>query len=253
VNYTSHRRCCWVLSLGIASLSVVQPAIAARQSAGLVIQVLEANAGQNLVEQDLPPIKVRVLDRTGRAIPGANVTFAVPEEGSFGLFLPNASQVSVTTDTQGIAIAPRFRTNSNLGDYQTQILASYRDSASRIAIPQSNVLKKKSSNKKLLILSAVIGGAAAAALASRGGGSGPAASALETLASPTLTLGQSSASVSPSGTPSAGTTGVATTSPGSTSSSGTATSPTPVQPMPSTPIQGPPLSSKCKGKKDDCR
>lgn len=252
MNYALHR--CLrlqVLSAWIASLMVVQTAIAEQSAAGLVIQVLEASAGQNVTSQELPPIKVRVMDRTGLAISGANVMFAAPEGDSFGHFLPNATQISVTTDTQGIATAPRFRTNSTLGDYGIQVVASYRDSVSRIEIPHSNVLKKKSSNKKLFILSAVVGGAAAAAFASKGNSSGPAAAA-GALVTPTLTLGQSSVNISPGVPPpsvAAPATGTASSSP--SVSSGISSGGNVVQPITQT---QPTSSSKCgKSKKGDCR
>ena len=188
-----------VLSLGITSLMIVQTMLGAQWGSGLAIQVLEASAGQNLISQETLPIKVRVLDRSGRAISGANVLFVAPEEGPTGLFMPHESQVSVATDSQGMATAPRFRTNNTVGDYQIQVVATYRDAVSRVVIPQSNVLKRKSSKKKILLFSALIGGAAVAALAARGG-STPASPALGALAvTPTISLGGESAiSLTPS-------------------------------------------------------
>jgi hypothetical protein len=73
--------------------------------------------------------------------------------------------VSATTNNQGVASTPKFRTNTTVGSYQIQIVASYNDSVSRVVIPQSNVLERKSSKKKILILSATIGAAAVAAFA----------------------------------------------------------------------------------------
>jgi len=157
----------------------------AQSNSGLVIQVLEANQGENLIEKELPPLKVRVMDRSGRVIPGADVSFQAPDEGPTGHFVSNnASQITVTTDSKGLATAPPFRTNTKVGEYQINVVASYRDSVSKTVIPQSNVYKGKSSSKKFIILGAVIGGAAAAAFAGgRGGGSS--APAAGTLTSPT--------------------------------------------------------------------
>ena len=157
----------------------------AQSNSGLVIQVLEANQGENLIEKELPPLKVRVMDRSGRVIPGADVSFQAPDEGPTGHFVSNnASQITVTTDSKGLATAPPFRTNTRVGEYQINVVASYRDSISKAVIPQSNVYKGKSSSKKFIILGAVIGGAAAAAFAGgRGGGS--TAPAAGTLTSPT--------------------------------------------------------------------
>ena len=186
-----------VLSVEIIGLILVQTGAAGQSAAGLAIQILEANEGENLIDKELPPLKVRVMDRTGRVIPEASVLFQAPDDGPTGHFLPDSSQITVTTDTRGLATTPRFRTNSRVGEYEIQIVASYRDSVSRAVIPQTNIFKLKSSNRKFIILSAVIGGAAATALASRRSNSGPASSALEALAvTPTITFGGPSVGVS---------------------------------------------------------
>jgi hypothetical protein len=185
------------LSVLIIGLMLVQTGAAGQSAAGLAIQILKANEGENLTDKELPPLKVRVMDRTGLVISGASVLFRAPEDGPTGHFLPNSSEITVTTDTQGVATAPPFRTNSRVGEYQIQIVASYGESVSRAVIPQTNLFKLKSSNRKFIILSAVIGGAAAAALVSKGSTSGPASSALEALAvTPAVTFGGSSIGVS---------------------------------------------------------
>lgn len=227
---------------------IVQEMLAAQTATGLAIQVLEANTGQNLISQETPPIKVRVLDRTGRAIPGASVLFVAPEGGPTGQFLPNANQISVATDREGVATAPRFRTNGTVGEYQIQVIASYMNAVSRALIPQTNVLKRTTSNKKIFIFSALIGGAAAAALAARRG-SGPASSALGALvATPTLTLGGESP-VSLSTLPLASPSGSLSTSPAQPSS-----------PAPSAAVEvvEPPISALCANlpptsNRKDCR
>ena len=247
MNCRVHRLSLRVLSVWIASLILTTTA-AGQTGAGVFIQVLEANAGQNLIAQETPPIKVRVMDRAGRAIPGANVLFAAPEGGPTGEFLPTGNQISIATDTQGLATSPRFRTNSAVGDYQIQVIASYKDTVSRVLIPQSNVMKRKSSSKKIFILSALVGGAAAAALAAKGGSSGPAASALGALAvTPTITLGGGQSSVGISTTFVPAPTEATTPIPPSGISSSLPTSPTGgsiVQPVPQ---PQPPVSSVCVG------
>jgi hypothetical protein len=173
------------LSVVLVGLLSLPTGALAQSNSGLVIQVLEANQGENLTEKELPPLKVRVMDRSGRVIPGADVSFQAPDEGPTGHFVSNnASQISVTTDSKGLATAPPFRTNTKVGEYQINVVASYRDSVSKTVIPQSNVYKGKSSSKKFIILSAVIGGAAAAAFAGGRGGSSAPATAAGTLSSP---------------------------------------------------------------------
>lgn len=228
MNCRVHGLALRVLSLWTASLILLQTAVAGQTGAGVVIQVLEANTGQNLIAQEAPPIKVRVMDRSGRAISGANVLFAAPEGGPTGHFLPRGNQISTATDSQGMATSPRFRTNSAVGDYQIQVIATYRDTVSRVLIPQSNVMKRKSSNKKIFILSALAGGATVAALAVKGGSSGPASSALGALAAtPTITLGGGPSSV-----------GISTASSPTPPTGGTTVQPPPPEP---------PVSSVCAG------
>jgi len=233
------------LSVVIIGLILVQTGAAGQSAAGLAIQILEANEGENLIDKELRPLKVRVMDRTGRVIPEASVLFLAPEDGPTGHFLPNSSEITVITDTQGMATTPRFRTNSKVGDYQIQVVASYRQSVSRAAIPQTNIFKVKSSNRKFIILSTVIGGAAAAALVGRRGNSGPASSALGALAAtPTITFGGSSVGVStPLLAP------VPTMPSGDTLSTPISPSGGSVQPADATPCAGMPLNSN----KKDCR
>ena len=71
MNRTVHHFSLRVLSVWIASLILVQAALAGQTGAGVIIQVLETNEGQNLIALETSPIKVRVMDRAGRAIPGA--------------------------------------------------------------------------------------------------------------------------------------------------------------------------------------
>ena len=91
----THRLYLRVLSMGIVSLIVVQTATVGQSRTKFAIQVLEAKSGQNLIAQEIPPIKVRVMDRTGRAIAGANVLFVAPAEGPTGYFLRSCTRVFV--------------------------------------------------------------------------------------------------------------------------------------------------------------
>ena len=265
----THQLMLRTLSVVIVGLLLIPTGAAGQSPSGLAIQILQANDRENLTDKELPPMKVRVMDRTGRVIPEASVLFQAPEDGPTGIFLPDSSQIRVFTDTQGVATAPRFRTNSKVGDYQIQIVATYRDTVSKAVIPQTNLFKLKSSNKKFFILSTVIGGAAAAALVSRRGSSGPVSSALESLAvTPTLTVGGSSSGPIPltlapiSQIPSADTVStpapsstVSTPAPSSTVSpvatSGSTTTASTVQPTTVTPSV--PSSCSGKSKSKSCR
>ena len=64
------------------------------------------------------PLAVTVTDSHGNPVPGATVTFAAPTSGASGTFGPgDGSQVQVTTDSKGIAVAPTFVANGIAGGY----------------------------------------------------------------------------------------------------------------------------------------
>jgi len=133
---------------------------------------LEGNKAQNLLSAKSPkPISVRIVDRAGKPLSGANVQFVPPEFGAGGMFATDQNPVTVNTNPQGVAEAPPFLANSTEGSYEIQVIASYMSDVSRLLVEQTNVTSvKKKSSKKILIISAAIGGGLAAALAAKGGG-----------------------------------------------------------------------------------
>lgn len=162
-----------VLSVLICLFTVLETAFAGQSGVGVTIQVLEGNRAQNLVSQQASkPITLRILDRTGRALPNASVLFAPPEFGASGAFITPSLPVIVMTNDQGIAVAPAFRANASPGAYEIQIVATYMGEATRLLLPQSNVTEvtRKKSSKKMIIIGAVAGGAAVAAFAAKGKG-----------------------------------------------------------------------------------
>jgi hypothetical protein len=178
-----------LLSISICSLLLVQTAIAG-QSGGVSILVVEGNKAQNLIsEQTTKPISVRVVDRAGKPVSGAEVIFVPPEFGPGGTFVTDQSPVSTITNPQGVAEAPRFLANSTMGNFEIQIIASYMGEVSRLLLEQSNVTSvKKSSSKKLVILSAVIGGGVAAAFAAKGSGGSSNSSPTGARTAPTISF-----------------------------------------------------------------
>jgi adhesin/invasin len=74
------------------------------------------------------PLRATVLDTNGNPVTGVSVAFAAPASGASGSF---AGSVSVTTNSNGIAIAPPFTANSAAGSYTVTATAS------GVAIPAS--------------------------------------------------------------------------------------------------------------------
>jgi hypothetical protein len=174
MNCRMQRRYLHLLSALMCSVLFVEAAFAGQAGGEIAILVLEGNKAQNLLSQRaLKPISVRIVDRTGKPLSGANVQFVPPEFGAGGTFVTTQNPVTVTTNPQGVAEAPPFQANSSEGNYEIQVIASYMGDVARLLIEQSNVTSiKKKSTKKIVIISALVGGGLAAALAAKGGGDG---------------------------------------------------------------------------------
>ena len=172
MNCIMQRRYLRLLSILTCSLLLAETAVAGQNGGGVSILVLEGNKAQNLLSAKAPkPISVRIVDRAGKPLSGANVQFVPPEFGAGGMFVTDQNPVTVNTNTQGVAEAPAFLANSTEGSYEIQVIASYMSDVSRLLVEQTNVTSiKKKSSKKILIISAAIGGGLAAALAAKGGG-----------------------------------------------------------------------------------
>ena len=172
MNCRMQRRYLRLLSILTCSLLLAGTAVAGQSGGGVSIVVLEGNKAQNLLSaKAAKPISVRIVDRAGKPLSGANVQFVPPEFGAGGMFVTDQNPVTVNTNPQGVAEAPPFLANSTEGSYEIQVIASYMSDVSRLLVEQTNVTSiKKKSSKKILIISAAIGGGLAAALAAKGGG-----------------------------------------------------------------------------------
>jgi hypothetical protein len=65
----THQLMLRTLSVVIIGLLLIPTGAAGQSPSGLAIQILQANDRENLTDKELPPMKVRVMDRTGRVIP----------------------------------------------------------------------------------------------------------------------------------------------------------------------------------------
>ena len=65
-------------------------------------------------------LAVTVSDRFGNVVRGAVVTFSAPAHGASGRFSRRGRRVTVKTDAQGVAVAPPFVANAELGGYAVQ-------------------------------------------------------------------------------------------------------------------------------------
>jgi predicted outer membrane repeat protein len=65
----------------------------------------------------LRPISVSVLDVNGSPVTNSNITLTAPLSGPSGLFTNNSNTITVTPNIYGVASAPAFLPNAQLGQY----------------------------------------------------------------------------------------------------------------------------------------
>jgi hypothetical protein len=70
-------------------------------------------------------LAVRVEDEEHRPLAGASVTFALPASGASGEFTNGAQNLTIVTNSQGLATTPGFRLNQVPGKLQIYVTASY--------------------------------------------------------------------------------------------------------------------------------
>jgi hypothetical protein len=176
-------KCLVSLSLSFL-LGVPDVARAAPQApapAKLNIVIVEGEGAINNIRQRTArePI-VQVEDENHRPVAGAAVLFLLPENGAGGTFANGARSLTVTTDSQGRAVAKGLRVNDAKGKFQIQVEASYMGLSAAATITQTNAVITASaagggiSSGKLIGILAAVGGAAAVGIvvATRGGGGG---------------------------------------------------------------------------------
>jgi hypothetical protein len=180
----------WIL------LAVLAPA----QVAILQIKVLEGEGAVHLPGvHSNRPLAVEVTDETGRPVPGAAVSFHLPESGPGGIFASGLRTEIVIADSHGRAALHGFQANRIAGRFQVRILASREQARAGIvsfqyvAEPKAGtaaVAAAASNRRKWIAIGAGIAGAAVAGLvASHGGSSSSAAIPTTSAPVPTLTIG----------------------------------------------------------------
>ncbi len=182
-----------LFSFGIHSQAVAQePASADAPKRQLQILVIGGEGSINNVKQRTarePVVEVR--DENNRPVAGAIVFFKVPDYGASGTFTNGSKFLTVTTDSQGRAVATNFRPNNVQGQMQMQVTASLGGATASTVIHMQNgagaasqVAKSSSGTGKIIAIVAAVGAAAAVGIVvgTRGGGSNTPA----TVASPTI-------------------------------------------------------------------
>jgi hypothetical protein len=169
-------------ALLLAAMMAFQDLCVAQSGAprpSLKIVVVEGEGAINNIQRGSgrdPVVEVR--DENDAPVPGARLTFSLPERGPGGTFFGAGNSLSVITNQQGRGVGTGFRPNLTTGRFQIHVTAVQGDRTGALNITQSNVLPDDSANRaaqserkfgkrKILTLLA-IGGIIGTVVATRG-------------------------------------------------------------------------------------
>ena len=195
-----------ILRLAAFAVTLVCPATA--QVAILQIQVVEGEGAVHAPgSRSARPLTVAVTDETGKPVPGAAVSFHLPEQGPGGTLASGLRTDVAITDAQGRVSLRGLQVNRIPGRFPIRIVASKEQaragtmSSQYIAEPHSGAASAaRTGRAKWVVVAALVGGGAAAGILSAGRGPAsaspstpPAAIAAPvtiTIGSPTTTVGR---------------------------------------------------------------
>ena len=169
-----------VLLVLLTLLNLFRAPAWAQAPTGLSINIVEGEGAINNIRQRVnrEPI-VQVEDQNHKPIAGAVVVFLLPDGGASGTFPDGSRMLMTVTDNQGRATARGIRPNSQSGQMQIRVTASFQGVIASSLITQSNVAAAAaagaglSAGAKWAIILGIAGGAAAGGIfvATHGGGS----------------------------------------------------------------------------------
>ena len=172
---------------------MVLASLATAQVATLQIQIVEGDGAVYAPgARSARPLVVEVTDENGRPVPGAAVSFHLPEDGPSGSFANGLRTDVVVTDERGRAALRSMQLNRMPGRFQIRIIASKEQATAGTVAFQSILdpaggavaagtgssksapaqVSSGSGHKKLILILAGVGaGAAVGLLAMHSGGS----------------------------------------------------------------------------------
>jgi hypothetical protein len=185
-------------------------ALATAQVAILQIKVVEGEGAVHLPGvHSSRSLVVEVTDETGRPVPGAAVSFHLPEDGPGGTF-PNGLRTEIMiADARGRAAIHGLQANRTPGRFQLRILASKEQARAGIvsfqyvaepkggapASPATATASASPNRRKWIVIGIGIAGGAAAGLMAAHTSPAPAVAAPVVAPPPALTIGSPSITV----------------------------------------------------------
>ena len=169
----------------------------------LNLVVIEGDGAVNNIRQRTArePI-VQVQDENHKPVAGAIVVFTLPSNGAGGTFANGAHTLTVSTDSQGQAVAHGLKPNGVKGEFKIHVNASHNGQTTSRDIAQSNAVAGAAAagaaaagggiSGKLIVVLAVVAGAAAGGAyyaTHSGGGSTTATTPATTISATNGTVG----------------------------------------------------------------
>jgi len=113
-------------------------ALAQGVPARIEVVIVEGEGATNSIRQAVTrdPV-VRIEDDDHRPVAGVAVVFALPVSGTSGEFANGSKNLTIVTDSSGLAVAHGLKTNEVPGKLQVYVTASYHGLRARTLINQS--------------------------------------------------------------------------------------------------------------------
>ncbi len=157
----------WRTALAVLLTGLMVQPVAGWQPAGgpksISIVIVEGEGAINNVRQRIArePI-VEVVDENKNPVPGALVTFLLPQNGAGAVFADGSRMMTVMTDESGRAVARGLRANTLDGKWEVRVTASFAGATATATIGMANAAVAGAlAGAKLWAVLAIIGGAAA--------------------------------------------------------------------------------------------
>jgi hypothetical protein len=201
-----YKSCC---RLGALAVTLLCSAIA--QVAVLQIHFIEGEGAVHAPgSRTARPLTVEVTDETGRPVPGAAVSFHLPDEGPGGSFANGLRTVVAITDAQGRVSLHGLQLNRLPGRFQIRVVATKEQAragvvaSQYIAEPKSCAASPRNApvsmarasagpRTRWIVIAAIIGGGAAAGVVSAAhrtpSPAPPSPPVAAAIAAPTLSVG----------------------------------------------------------------
>lgn len=179
------------------ALVLAHACLAIAQVADLQIKITEGDEAVHFTgSRSAQPITVQIADESGHTIPGAAVSFRLPDEGPGAMFETGLRTEIVISDEHGQATVRHLQFNSIAGDFQIRVVAA-KDQARGAALVRQSIrpalqAKPKPARKWVMmgLLVAGVAGGVGAGVAAR-----PSSPAPRTAPVPETTVGPPSVSV----------------------------------------------------------